>query len=143
MCSTDVHHRFASLKGATARVCSKCQGCQQWVNYFLHSGHLAIDGLKMSKSLKNFITIREALTEFSARQIRLLFCLQAWHRPMTFNNASREEMVTKEATLKNFFQNVEVRSIHVQFKFDSRSIQGRFKFDSRSIQGMESYALVT
>ena len=35
-----------------------CQGCQQWVNYFLHSGHLGIEGLKMSKSLKNFITIK-------------------------------------------------------------------------------------
>lgn len=33
-------------------------GCRQWVNYFLHSGHLEIEGLKMSKSLKNFITIR-------------------------------------------------------------------------------------
>ena len=32
--------------------------CHQWVNYFLHSGHLHIHGLKMSKSLKNFITIR-------------------------------------------------------------------------------------
>jgi hypothetical protein len=35
-----------------------CSGCRQWVNYFLHSGHLEIEGLKMSKSLKNFITIR-------------------------------------------------------------------------------------
>ena len=35
----------------------KCD-CHQWVNYFLHSGHLGIEGLKMSKSLKNFITIR-------------------------------------------------------------------------------------
>ena len=32
-------------------------GCAQWVNYFLHTGHLHIEGLKMSKSLKNFITI--------------------------------------------------------------------------------------
>ena len=29
----------------------------QWVNYFLHTGHLHIEGLKMSKSLKNFITV--------------------------------------------------------------------------------------
>lgn len=35
-------------------------GCQQWVNYFLHTGHLSMDGLKMSKSLKNFVTIRQA-----------------------------------------------------------------------------------
>ena len=33
-------------------------GCSQWVNYFLHTGHLSIEGLKMSKSLKNFVTIR-------------------------------------------------------------------------------------
>lgn len=36
-----------------------CEGCSQWVNYFLHSGHLGIEGLKMSKSLKNFVTIRQ------------------------------------------------------------------------------------
>ena len=35
-------------------------GCQQWVNYFLHTGHLSIEGLKMSKSLKNFVTIRSS-----------------------------------------------------------------------------------
>lgn len=33
---------------------------QQWVNYFFHAGHLNIQGLKMAKSLKNFITIRQA-----------------------------------------------------------------------------------
>jgi cysteinyl-tRNA synthetase len=44
-------------------------GCKQWVNYFLHSGHLHIDGLKMSKSLKNFITIREALEACTPRQV--------------------------------------------------------------------------
>ena len=33
-----------------------------WVGYFLHAGFLNIKGLKMSKSLKNFITIRGALT---------------------------------------------------------------------------------
>ncbi len=35
-------------------------GCCQWVNHFWHFGHLHIKGLKMSKSLKNFITIRQA-----------------------------------------------------------------------------------
>ncbi len=32
--------------------------CDQWVNYFLHAGHLHIEGQKMSKSLKNFVTIQ-------------------------------------------------------------------------------------
>ena len=54
-------------------------GCAQWVNHFWHFGHLHIKGLKMSKSLKNFITIRQALGEYSARQLRLLFLL-IWRR---------------------------------------------------------------
>eukprot|EP00775_Hariotina_reticulata_P001138 gene1138-1478_t len=42
---------------AQAEAFFHADGCRQWVNYFLHSGHLEIEGLKMSKSLKNFITI--------------------------------------------------------------------------------------
>jgi len=32
--------------------------CKQWTNYWLHTGHLNIDDCKMSKSMKNFITIK-------------------------------------------------------------------------------------
>lgn len=84
------------------------EGCQQWVNYFLHSGHLEIEGLKMSKSLKNFITIRDALQSFSARQLRLMFVMQPWNKPMVYGEQARGEMRAREAQLKNFFQNVEV-----------------------------------
>mmetsp|Transcript_10717 Transcript_10717/g.44640 ORF Transcript_10717/g.44640 Transcript_10717/m.44640 type:complete len:400 (+) Transcript_10717:827-2026(+) len=56
--------------------------CSQWVNYFVHSGHLHIDGLKMSKSLKNFITISAAMSLYTARQIRFLFLLHLWSEPM-------------------------------------------------------------
>ena len=45
-----------------------CFDHPQWVNYFLHSGHLHIEGQKMSKSLKNFITIKvRSLFSFGAR----------------------------------------------------------------------------
>ncbi|KAI3425944.1 hypothetical protein D9Q98_007914 [Chlorella vulgaris] len=83
-------------------------GCQQWVNYFLHSGHLGIEGLKMSKSLKNFITIRQALESFSPRQLRLMFVLQPWEKKMNYGEQAKEEMRSKEALLRNFFANVEV-----------------------------------
>ena len=52
---TVAHHTHPA---AQAEAYYHACGCQQWVNYFLHSGHLGIEGLKMSKSLKNFITIR-------------------------------------------------------------------------------------
>jgi hypothetical protein len=65
-------------------------GCSQWVNYFLHSGHLGIEGLKMSKSLKNFITIRHgrggcccslALVTSTGWQLAALQCMRASGSP--------------------------------------------------------------
>uniref|UniRef100_A0A0G4HV33 tRNA synthetases class I catalytic domain-containing protein n=1 Tax=Chromera velia CCMP2878 TaxID=1169474 RepID=A0A0G4HV33_9ALVE len=62
-----------------------CKDEGQWVNYFLHTGHLDIDGRKMSKSLKNFVTIKELLKEYSPRLVRLLFLMHAWDGTMNYN----------------------------------------------------------
>ncbi|KAH7300830.1 hypothetical protein KP509_24G080700 [Ceratopteris richardii] len=78
--------------------------CSQWVNFFLHSGHLSIEGLKMSKSLKNFITIKEALKTYTARQLRFLFVYQAWDKPLNFSESVMKEALTKEKDLQNFFK---------------------------------------
>ncbi|WVQ78146.1 cysteine-tRNA ligase [Cryptococcus sp. DSM 104549] len=84
-------------------------GCRQWVNYFLHTGHLHIKGLKMSKSLKNFITIDEALQKFSARQLRLAFMLQTWNAKLDFKDDLIADTKAKEETFDNFFTNVRAR----------------------------------
>ena len=47
-----------------------------WARYFFHCAPLTITGLKMSKSLKNFITIGDALERLTGRQIRLMFLLR-------------------------------------------------------------------
>jgi cysteinyl-tRNA synthetase len=50
-----------------------------WVKYWMHTGHLYIDGRKMSKSLKNFISIKDYLSgtysSHPAMDFRI-FCLQ-------------------------------------------------------------------
>jgi len=53
-----------------------CHGVQQWVNYFLHSGHLWLGEAKMSKSLGNVVKITDFLQVYSSRQFRI-FCLQS------------------------------------------------------------------
>ncbi|KAJ2800939.1 cysteinyl-tRNA synthetase, partial [Coemansia guatemalensis] len=83
-----------------------CFGCQQWVNYFLHAGHLNVKGQKMSKSLKNFVTIKEALAKYTARQIRTLFLLSQWNATLYFDPKSMEEAIAVERSLSNFFTNV-------------------------------------
>ncbi|GAA5914049.1 cysteine--tRNA ligase [Sporobolomyces salmoneus] len=77
--------------------------CRQWVNYFLHTGHLHIEGLKMSKSLKNFITIDDALEKYSARQLRFAFLLQHWNARLDFKEDSMREVRNAEGILNNFF----------------------------------------
>ncbi|RKP14727.1 tRNA synthetases class I (C) catalytic domain-containing protein, partial [Piptocephalis cylindrospora] len=80
--------------------------CDQWVNYFIHPGHLHIEGQKMSKSLKNFITIKEALARHTARQLRLTFLLHPWESRLDFRESGMEEAKGVEGTLKKFFLNV-------------------------------------
>ena len=45
--------------------------CGTWVNYFLHTGHLHIEGSKMSKSLKNFITIDVSIRDLAQTNLRV------------------------------------------------------------------------
>lgn len=77
----------------------------QWVNYFLHMGHLSIQGSKMSKSLKNFTTIREALErkEWTPRSLRIVFLLGGWRDGVEIT----EELVSAgnswEDKVNNFF----------------------------------------
>ncbi|XP_053168592.1 probable cysteine--tRNA ligase, mitochondrial isoform X3 [Hemicordylus capensis] len=57
--------------------CEAYHQCEQWGNYFLHSGHLHVKGSeKMSKSLKNYITVKDFLKTSSADQFRM-FCLKS------------------------------------------------------------------
>ncbi|XP_006253523.3 probable cysteine--tRNA ligase, mitochondrial isoform X2 [Rattus norvegicus] len=67
--------------------------CQQWGNYFLHSGHLHVKGKeeKMSKSLKNYITIKDFLQTFSPDVFRL-FCLRTNYRSaIDYSDSTLEE----------------------------------------------------
>jgi len=89
-------------------------GSSQWVNYFVHAGHLHIKGFKMSKSLKNFITIQGALEQNSARQIRLCFLMHKYNDPMDYGDETMSHAVNCENGFNKFFQNVKaiVRDAH-------------------------------
>ena len=78
-------------------------GCKQWVNYFFHAGHLQIKGLKMSKSLKNFITIEEALEHDSPRLLRILFLIQPWDGSFTYSPDSMAEARRIDKRFGDFF----------------------------------------
>lgn len=76
---------------------------KQWVNYFLHSGHLSIEGCKMSKSLKNFITIKDALQKNTARQLRIHFLSHSWRGGLDYSESGMSEAVSTEKYFNDFF----------------------------------------
>ena len=83
-----------------------CFDRQHCINYFFHAGRLNIEGLKMSKSLKNFRTIRDVLADYSPQAIRISFLMQPWHQPMNFSDGVLNESVLKERQFVHFFGNV-------------------------------------
>ncbi|TAQ85610.1 hypothetical protein B7494_g6064 [Chlorociboria aeruginascens] len=78
-----------------------------WVNYFLHMGHLSITGSKMSKSLKNFQTIKDALkTVYTPRGLRIVFLMSRWNNGVEISPDMRTMAEGWESTVNNFFVNV-------------------------------------
>jgi cysteinyl-tRNA synthetase len=66
-------HHTNELATAEAVLC--CGQGERWVNTWLHAGHLCMSGLKMSKSVKNFVTIREFLAGGADPDAFRVFCL--------------------------------------------------------------------
>ncbi|CAD7966915.1 unnamed protein product [Amoebophrya sp. A120] len=93
----DIHGGGQDLKfphHANEMAQSECyHGTQQWCNYWTHAGTLNIEGLKMSKSLKNFFSIKEILEKTTATQLRIAFLQQRWDRKM---NYSSDQMLTAQ-----------------------------------------------
>ena len=81
----------------------------QWVNYFLHMGHLSISGSKMSKSLKNFTTIRDALNRegWTPRGLRVVFLLGGWKDGIEITGDVIKSAMAWEERVNNFFIKVQ------------------------------------
>ncbi|KDR75100.1 hypothetical protein GALMADRAFT_248997 [Galerina marginata CBS 339.88] len=112
--------------------------CKAWVNYFLHTGHLHIEGLKMSKSLKNFITIDEILEKFTARQLRLAFLTQLWNSKVDFTESLMTgEVRNLEVTINNFFTTV--KALINQANAEGTASDGHHHFEQQEKDLLASF----
>lgn len=70
-------------------------------------GHLHINGCKMSKSLKNFTTIKDLVKLINPRIIRLFFFMHRYDVPLDYDPAeSLQEAEKKDKRYKDFFGNL-------------------------------------
>lgn len=99
-------HHDNELAQSEAYYCDAAKGEHTWVKYFLHTGHLHIAGSKMSKSLKNFLTIQDALdTTFTARSMRIVFLLGKWFDGIEISPDMIAQAASWESTVSNLFTN--------------------------------------
>ncbi len=64
---------------------------KKFVNFYLHSGLLYVNGQKMSKSLGNYIELKDYLKKNSAAFLRFFVFLHHYRSPIDFNEKNLEE----------------------------------------------------
>ncbi|KXF78062.1 cysteine--tRNA ligase [Paramesorhizobium deserti] len=71
-------------------------GSDRMANIWMHNGFLQVEGQKMSKSLGNFVTIRELLNDWSGASMRLAMLLTHYRQPINWTleklTAARSEL---------------------------------------------------
>ncbi|RYG60065.1 MAG: cysteine--tRNA ligase [Alphaproteobacteria bacterium] len=72
---------------------------QRMANYWLHNGFITVNGTKMSKSLGNFTTIKQALEKYSPEAIRLWLLQTHYRKPVDFSD---EALQAAEARWKRW-----------------------------------------
>ena len=70
---------------------SECySGVKPFVRYWMHNGWLTLDEEKMSKSLGNIITIRDALDRYGADALRIFVLTAHYRAPLNYAEDSLE-----------------------------------------------------
>ncbi len=89
---------FPHHENEVAQSC--CANHSPYVNYWMHSGMVQVDEVKMSKSLGNFFTIRDVLAQFDAETVRY-FLLSSHYRSQL--NYSKDNLEQARASLERLY----------------------------------------
>ena len=105
------HHENEIAQSEGAHRCT-------FVNYWMHNGFVRVDDEKMSKSLRNFFTIRDVLKRFDPEVIRF-FMLRAHYRsPLNYSDTSLEDARSALARLYTVIKNVSPADVAPDFDSD-------------------------
>ena len=80
---------------------SECYTQKPLANYWIHNGFVTIKDEKMSKSKKNFFTIRDILKEFSGETLRFFLLKVHYRSPLNFSFDGLKEAEQALKKLKN------------------------------------------
>lgn len=82
---------------------SECANDTTFVNYWIHSRHLLVDGAKMSKSKGNLYLLEDIKDKgFSAMDLRMIFLLSHYRTSMNFTWDTMQQAHKNYETLRTF-----------------------------------------
>lgn len=73
---------------------------KEFVRFWMHNGFVTIKGDKMSKSLGNFITIKDLLEEYTPEALRLFLLSKHYRSPLDF---SKEALLEAESAIMRLY----------------------------------------
>jgi cysteinyl-tRNA synthetase len=79
---------------------------KQFVRYWMHGGLLQVNSEKMSKSLGNFLLLKDVLDSYPAPVIRLLMLQTHYRSPLDFSTERLDEARTAHERLENMIREV-------------------------------------
>ena len=85
---------------------SECVTGKEFAKVWMHTGSLRIDDEKMSKSLKNFITIKEALNDSSSEVLRFFLISSHYRSPLNYSDEGLKEAKNSLDRLYNSLQDL-------------------------------------
>ncbi len=94
------------------------------VKYWMHTGFLTIEGQKMSKSLKNFITINDFLRRHPAKYLRFFVVKNLWRSPVDYSESAMIEVKSAVERIEQFLRKLkEVKAV----KSGDKNLKNKFK----------------
>lgn len=82
-------------------------GVKPYVRYWVHTGLLTIGGQKMSKSLRNYVLLKDALQRWGAEVLRLWYASKHYRKPLDYNEQDLELAKRKVEKLKRLLKVLE------------------------------------
>jgi len=99
------HHENEIAQSEAANDC-------KFVNYWMHNGFISVDNKKMSKSLGNFFTVRDAAGAYGYDSIRMFMLMSHYRSPLNYSgdilvqaNNALERLSTAKSNLEFFAEN--------------------------------------
>ena len=89
---------------------SECVTGKDFAKIWMHTGSLRIDKEKMSKSLGNFVTVKESLENHSPEVLRLFLISSHYRSPLNYSDESIEEAKSSLDRLYNSIEDLEYLS---------------------------------